>query len=246
MQLHAAIAAHKHEKSGAAGKLTELHHLSQKAALYEGFTKTYEAFKEEDSFTQPAELKQVQLVASDVLGQLQGILTEEMDLELTIRRGNQQANAALALEDGTTIAANVPVEYLLYLEKKLTDLRTFVEKMPTLDPAVPWQPAPEVRAGILKGPEAIKQQMRKVQEPIVLYPATPEHPAQAQLIVRDVIVGQTKEVKFSSALHPDEKRERLRRVDALLKAVKVARQEANAIDVHKSHIASAIFSYLLA
>jgi len=38
----------------------------------------------------------------------------------------------------TPLLADVPVTYLLFLEKQLTDLRTFVDKLPVLDPSVVW------------------------------------------------------------------------------------------------------------
>ncbi|WP_443732109.1 DUF7873 family protein [Streptantibioticus silvisoli] len=59
----------------------------------------------------------------------------------TKERANRAARADVTVE-GRTILADVPVTWLLFLEKRLTDLRTFVKKPPVLDAAGSWSPDP--------------------------------------------------------------------------------------------------------
>ncbi len=40
--------------------------------------------------------------------------------------------------DGQTLVAQVPVTYLLFLEKQLVDMQTFIKKLPTLDASESW------------------------------------------------------------------------------------------------------------
>lgn len=46
--------------------------------------------------------------------------------------------AADVVVDGTVLLPQVPVPYLLFLEKQLTDLHTFVRKLPVLDASEAW------------------------------------------------------------------------------------------------------------
>lgn len=85
-----------------------------------------------------------------------------------------------------------------------------------------------------------------MQKPIVLYAATPEHPAQTQLITEDVLAGYWSTVKQSGAMPATEKLALLERIDKLLRAVKDAREAANMIDeVKVPDVGAAIFNYLL-
>jgi len=137
-----------------------------------------------------------------------------------------------------------PTAFLLYMEKELESLKTFLSKMPVRDPATAWEDT-QGQAGIANSPTAVSSQGRKVQEPIVLAPATIEHPAQAQLITKDVIIGQWESKTFTGAMTPDRKRELLSRVTTLAIAVKTARLEANSTVVENRAAAANLFSFLL-
>jgi hypothetical protein len=136
------------------------------------------------------------------------------------------------------------VSFLLFLEKQLTDIRTFVGNLPVLDPAESW--SEDKNSGLYRTEPTSTHRTKKVQKPIVLYPATPEHPAQTQIITEDVIVGFWSQVKQSGAIPRPQKLIILDRVERLLKAVKEAREAANIQEEVKTpDIGAAIFGYLL-
>ena len=60
------------------------------------------------------------------------------DVVLTQDMGNTHAKADIKV-NGQTILPNVPVTYLLFLEKQVVDLETFVTKLPSLDPSEVWE-----------------------------------------------------------------------------------------------------------
>jgi hypothetical protein len=93
-------------------------------------------------------------------------------------------------------------------------------------------------------PKTVTTRGRKVQRGITLYPATPEHPAQTQLISEDVVVGQYELIKRSGALPATERAKLLQRVRALGNAVKFAREEANSTPVVNVSVADSIFEAL--
>ncbi len=65
-------------------------------------------------------------------------------------------------------------------------------------------------------------------------PATPQHPAQVQKIVKDVPEGTWKTVKYSGAMPQDQIDAISERLEKLQKAVKSARAEANTTAVDSS------------
>jgi hypothetical protein len=84
----------------------------------------------------------------------------------------------------------------------------------------------------------------KVQEPLVLYPATEQHPAQTQLITKDVVTGQWDERKFSGAATRADQEALLGRIRKLQEAVKLARETANSAEVDKQRVGSPILDYV--
>lgn len=152
--------------------------------------------------------------------------------------------SADVLVDGKILLADTPVTYLLFLEKRLVDLHTFVAKLPTLDPAEIWNYNAE--AGCWATEPVTTTRAKKVPRNHVLAEATPQHPAQVQMYNEDVIVGTWRTVKFSGALPAERVRELLERVEKLQEAVKYATQAANSADVVDQRVGKKVFDYLFA
>jgi hypothetical protein len=239
-KLNQIVAVEKSVKSRVYGDFTELHKASQKAELFAGFSKNYRK-RDEEGEDYPPESKRVQLEGGDVLTQVAKLMTELFDVTATKDFANCHALADVVV-DGQTLVSSAPVPFLLFLEKQLTDLHTFVDKMPTLDPADEWQSDPN--SGLFKTSSLATQRTKKVQKPVVLYDATDKHPAQTQLITEDVVIGYWDTVKQSGALPIPRKRELLDRLEKLSQAVKFAREQANDAEAEEKKVGAAVFGYL--
>src|SRR5262249_27761810 len=123
-KLNQIIAIEKGIKSRVYGDLTELNKAIQKSELFNGFSKTYQK-KDEESESLPPESKRVQFTTSDVLRTSQRILTELMDVTARKDYTNCEAVATVKIDD-QEIIKDAPVSFLLFMEKQLTDLRTFI------------------------------------------------------------------------------------------------------------------------
>lgn len=225
--LHHVLAIAKGMKSQEYSDLTTYHKLCQKTELFHGFTKTYERLDEAGEEL-PSERKKVQYTAEGVIKEVRAKKAEYLIVEARREWTDCVARADIVL-NGSVLVAHVPVTYLLFLEKQLVDLRTFVEKLPTLDTAEDW--ALDGNSGLHKTPVTKTHRTKKVEQPIVLYDATKEHPAQTQLITKDVLAGYWYNVKESGALPVPQQAAMLERVEALLHAVKQARETANSTEV---------------
>src|SRR5690349_11462734 len=135
-KLNQIIAVEKGVKSRSFQDLTEAHHAVQKPALLSGISRTYLA-KDEEGEQLPPESTRVQTRAEDVLRQISTTLTRLFDVTATKDATNCVARADVVVDD-RVLLADVPVTYLLFLEKQLTDLHTFVKKLPVLDAAESW------------------------------------------------------------------------------------------------------------
>lgn len=242
-KLNQIIAIEKGIKSRVYGEVTDLHKAVQKQDLFSGFVKNYEP-KEDGDEGLPSERKRVQYEVNDVLRSVERLNTELFDVTARKDWTNCDAKADVVV-DGKTIIEQAPVSYLLFLEKHLTDMRTFVGCLPVLDDGEAWTKDPN--SGLFKTDTVSQHRTKKVQKPIVLYPATEQHPAQTQLITEDVIAGFWRQVKHSGAMPKPEKEMLATRVEKLLQAVKHAREEANTRDETMApSVGSAVFSYLMA
>ncbi len=240
-KLNQIVAIEKGVKSRASQVVNENYKLVQKAELFSGFDKKFLP-KDSEGEMLPPESKFVQQQIPNVLANVKKAMSELF--EITARKDwtNMTAKADV-LVDGKVILPEVPVTYLLFLEKNLTDLRTFVAALPTLDPSEEW--ALDANSGLFKTKEVQTHRTKKVQKPLVLFPATDKHPAQTQLVTEDVISGHWTTVKLSGAAAKPSVTATLDKIEKLLKAVKEAREEANmTIEVTSPDIGEAVFGYI--
>jgi hypothetical protein len=241
-KLNQIIAIEKGVKSRVYGAVTELHKESQKAEPYTGLAKNYRK-RDEEGEDLPPEHKRVRQSAPEVLKRLAELQTELFDVEATKEWANTRATADVVV-DGQVLIPNAPVTYLLFLEKQLSDMRTFVDKLPTLEESEEWTPDPNT--GLFRTERVVTHRTRKTPKVVVKYEATKEHPAQTELIYEDLVVGYWDTVKHSGALPLPRKAQLLERVDKLARAVKMARERANDLECAPVEVGGAVFSWLLA
>lgn len=239
-RLNQVIAVEKGIKARATQSLTELYKAVQHPALFEGFNKKYQP-KEEGGEQFPPESKKIQLKAVESIKVACKTLQELFDVTLVKDRANCTARADVKVDD-KIILADVPATYLLFLEKNLTDLHTFVSKLPVLDSAEEWQFDKEQQVYRTEPTSTVRT--KKVQKALVLYHATDKHPAQTQLITEDETIGHWLQTKFSGAIAVAEKERLVNKIEKLQRAVKFAREEANNAGVTEVDT-SPVFDWLL-
>lgn len=136
MRLNQIIAIEKGTKSRSLQELTDAHHTLLKPAMLAGISRTYRP-KDEEGEMQPPESTKVQAKSEDIIRQTSESLTKLFDVVAIKDWANCQAKADVVV-DGQTLLTQVPATYLLFLEKQLVDLHTFVKKLPILDSSETW------------------------------------------------------------------------------------------------------------
>ncbi|MGC4042871.1 MAG: hypothetical protein QM758_03630 [Armatimonas sp.] len=239
-KLNQIIAIEKGIKTTAFQELTDAHQSLQKAALLSGISRSYRP-RDEEGEQLPPEATKVQLVAEDVLKKTAETLTRLFDITATKEWANCQAKADV-LVDGNVLLKEVPATYLLFLEKQLVDLHTYVKKLPTLDASETWSFDSSANSWATEPVQTLRT--KKVPRNHVKAEATEHHPAQVEVYYEDVTVGTWRTVKFSGALPAQRVQELLNRIEKLQEAVKFAREEANSMDVEDQKIGGKVFQYL--
>lgn len=239
-KLNQIIAVEKGARATATKEVTRLYHQIQKPALLSGIARAYKP-KDDEGEKLPPESTRVQLTADQVLDSVAEAFTRLFDVTATKDYANSQAKADVVV-DGRVIIVAAPVPYLLFLEKQLTDLYTFVSKLPTLDPAENW--SQDQNTGTWKTDTVQTTRTKKVPRNHVKAEATDKHPAQVEVYYEDVIVGTWSTTKFSGALPATRVHDLLSRIEQLETAVKFAREEANGAEVVDQHVGQAVFDYL--
>jgi hypothetical protein len=230
------------EKKTSDSALTGLYHLVQRSPeLLSGIIRTYQP-KDEDGDQLPPERKNVQTrVRADVIPAINDALTRMFDLQLTQDTANCTAIADVIV-DGRVLIPAAPVTYLLWLDKMLVNLRTIVDKLPTLDPAEVW--SWDESLGVYRAEPARTVRSKKIPRNHVKAEATDRHPAQVDVYYEDVAQGQWTAVKLSGAVPAALVQALTLRVKTLLEAVKVAREEANTTNADPRQAGAAVFDYL--
>ncbi len=239
-RLNQIIAVEKGIKSRALQDLTEAHHALQKPALLSGISRTYRP-KDEEGEPLPPKSTLVQVKTEEIIRETVAILTRLFDVTATKDWTNCRARADIMV-DGQTLLSQVPATYLLFLEKQLVDLVTFIRKLPVLDASEAWTFDSSADSWATEPVQTVRT--KKIPRNHVKAEATEKHPAQVDVYYEDVTVGYWRTVKFSGALPAKRVNELLDRVERLQQAVKFAREEANTTEVEDQKVGEKVFAYL--
>lgn len=242
-KLNQILAVEKGVRQRTYANLTELDRQVQKEQLHTGIARNYRP-KDDEGEKLPPERSLVQVNTREILEGVKRNMSESWDVTATKEWANQSASADLVLPDGTTVLKDVPVGYLLFLEKQLTDLKTLVGRLPILDPGVKWLWDNSAMAYASEPQET--HRTKKVHRPFVKYDATPEHPAQVDVVTEDEIVGFWETTRFSGAMPVQERVDLFERIETALNAVKQAREAANDMVVVNQSAGTALLEHLLA
>ncbi len=241
-KLNQIIAIEKGVKTSSFQEITEAHQLLQKATALTGIARTYQP-KDEEGEQFPPEHTRVQVTADAVIKSTTKSLVKLFDVTATKDWANCDAKADVIV-DGKALVTGVPATYLLFLEKQLVDLHTFVKKLPVLDASETWTFDPASDGYVTEPVQTVKT--KKVPRNHVKAEATEKHPAQVEVYYEDIVVGHWKTLKFSGALPASRVKELLDRVEKLQEAVKYAREEANQFEAPDKKLGDAVLGYLFA
>jgi hypothetical protein len=241
-KLNQIIAIEDGAKKNGYADLTKTHHVLQKPDLFSGFVATYAPYTEDPTLKQPDQRKVIQQNAPEIVKLAQHSLAEMWNVVATKDMGNCNARANIVV-DGVILAENVPVTHLLFLDKQLGDLRTFISKLPVLDPSKEWEYDSNKGMYRTKFPEQ-RLKNRKIYKSIVKIEPGPHSAGQAEIVTVDEPEGIWTQVDMSTAYPQDTIRHMLDNVSKLSEAVKSAREEANSIEVKKAAIAEKLLSFV--
>lgn len=240
-KLNQIIAVEKSVKAKAAQELGDAQREVQKPALLSGIARNYQP-KDEEGEQLPPESTRVQVRADEVLKGLGTSLTRLFDVTASKDATNSVATADVVVDD-EVLLSSVPVTYLLFLEKQLTELHAFVRKLPVLDNAESWVFNDSADCWSTEPVRTVRT--KKVPFNHVKAEATEKHPAQVDVYFEDVAIGYWTTVKFSGALPAKRVSVLIERIEKLQHAVKFAREEANNTEILDRKVGDKIFGFLL-
>ncbi len=240
VKLNQIVAVATGKKTQVINKITEIYQGLGKGERTEGMTKRYEP-KDEEGEQLPGESKIIQTKVSDVLEIVTAEMADMLDVLLTQEVGNTTAMADVVV-DGKKVLEQVPIAFLLVLEKQLIHVLNVVQALPVLDPAKKWTWSDEVGAYVTE--EVKTSRTKKTPRVIVKYDATPEHPAQTELIYEDQIAGYWSTIHQSGAIRAVDKSAMIQRVQKLQAAAKIAREHANSIDIEQKKVNRTLLDFV--
>lgn len=239
-RLNQIVAIEKGAKSSTESDITKTYHLIQKPEIFSGLIRTYEP-KDDAGEQLPPETQNVIVTVKELVESFTASLTRLLDISYTKVDANTGARADVIVE-GVTLLEDVPVEYLLFLEKRLIDVNTFIGKVPTLDPAQDWRY--DETKGLYATEPVTTYRTKKILRNHVKAEATDKHPAQVEVYTEDETVGYWKKITFSGAVPEPKVKEWKERLSKVQAAIKFAREEANSIEVQSKTAGDVLFGYV--
>lgn len=222
-------------------EIGEIYKRLQKGELVNGQTRVYKP-KDDDGETLPSETHLVQVRVSDALDEVRDLTSRMWDVAAAKEWSNTRARANIVTEEGETVLEDVPVTYLLYMEKQLSDMHAIVMTLPLLDPQYTW--SFDGGTDLWRAEPEERHRTKKVPKSFEKAPSTDKHPAQVEMFTEDVIVGFWEATQFSGAMPARERAQLLQRVESLQRAVKMAREAANNMDVEDPKPSAKLLDFL--
>lgn len=242
VHLNQIVAVEKGARTRTETEITGVYHLIQRGDSFMGISRVYTP-KDDEGDQLPPEEKIVAAKTQSAIDQFKAAQIEFGDVIATKDWGNTEAKADVVV-DGITLIPDVPVTHLLFMEKRLLEIKAFIGELPVLPTTDNW--TWDEQLGQFRSDPAGTVRTTKIPDVQVLYEATDKHPAQVQPFNRDVVVGTWTTTKFSSALPASRVTELLDRVTKVQEAVKFAREEANMAEVPQRHVTGAVLDYIFA
>lgn len=214
-----------------------------KSDHFDGHVREYLPFVEpENPLMKPEpDIKEIVTTVQAKLDYNAGAMIRAIDAKVS-KDSTNSSGLAVADVEINGIAYSLSSTALLSLEGYLTKIRDVYDAIPTLDPSKHWDPT--AAPGVYEAAPRDTFRTEKVAEPVVKYPATPEHPAQTEMVTLDKNVGIVRTVSTSGRFSPREKSDMLGRIDALLVVVKKARAAANRVEVQQIKVGREVFNYI--
>ena len=223
--------------------ISDAHKVIQKNELFSGMVRTYRPLTE-DGDTYPTEMQVVQQSVWGILETWRAGVQEFWSAMICRDLANMEAKADIVMDDGTVLIPDVPVTSLLSLHKQLTDLKTYIAKLPVLAANERWT-FDAANVGLYASESQSSNRTQKELKAMVLYDATDRHPAQVDKFTIDVVVGRWSKIMYSGAIPQDVQRLMLLRVRRLVEAVEMARAQANTMSTeYEDDMAAPLLNYI--
>jgi hypothetical protein len=234
------IAIEKDTRTRAEQTAAFAYHQLQKPEPLTGISKAYTASDAEGE-QQPSQGTRVQYTVEMALRSAASVTARYLDLLGTKERTDQTAVADVVI-DGQVFIKDVPVLFLLGLERQLGEELVQARKLPTLSAEHEWTPFDS--RGVSVTASITTKSTKKIPRNHVKAPATDKHPAQVEVYFEDTVVGTWDTRHFSGAITESRKQDIIERLTKLISAVKQAREEANTTAVTDFKVGDKVFGYI--
>ncbi len=216
----------------------------KKKELFEGFERVLHMHDEErrEEEAGAKEVKSITTSIAERIGYQHMFNIKNVDMQFQREVANSVAKATVMLPNGKNMK-NVPVTFLMYIEKYLIRQRNLFMGIPTLDTTIKWKKDEQidmVNVHKTAAPEHANK-TEKTRTVIHIAPATKEHKEQAELFDKDVIVGHYEKTRVTGMLTPLQKANLIGYIDECIVAIRIAKSKANNTAVGNEKIAEELF-----
>ena len=241
MQLHQLLTLVTGIKNRNYKEVTDISKLFQKPDLFSGHSRVYTPKNTGDE-TYPDDSKNPQCNVKDLLNRIVKLEADIWDSRAARDFTNMGAKADVVVND-IILVKDAPVTWLLDMEKQMNDLRKIVELIPILDNAQVW--TEDTNSGIYRSGITKTHKTKKVEKVVVLLEQTQYQQGKAEIRPEDITVGYWDQTNFSGAMPATTKKKILERINVLADAFKMARGQANKVEVQLQDVGRSIFDYIL-
>lgn len=164
--------------------------------------------------------------------------------DVVVAKGMTNTKALAKLIVNGQEIAELSASALLDMESMYKQLRTVLEKTPTIDDKIEWS-KDQTKENVWKSSITKTYKTRKKSEFITVAEATKEHPAQIREVVNDIVEGTWETTYSSGMITSAQKSVKIGMCDTVIRSIKKARQRANMANVEKVDINGTLFDMII-
>lgn len=217
---------------------------TKKSEHFDGFTKVYRPLNE-DGEELPPEIKNIITTVDEKLCYTNESIFNALNATISKEMTNSSGNAVAKLIVGDIEFGTFSSTAFLAMERFFVKYREMIKSIPTYDPTRVWSKDNSSGKDLFVAPKETRARTEKVKKTLMLSPATDKFPANVQVYDDTATVGFYDTLYSTGKFSPLEKSTLLTKVDEVIHAIKVAREEANQADVTNVDVASSLINYIM-
>lgn len=205
-----------------------------------GQVQRYEPFEEE--YSESAQVQVMEITVNQVLDNIAQVFGQYVDAGIQKEETNALTSAYIMIDGQPVFDEPLSAPALLNIEGRLRELKAVYEAIPVNNVTYNWEYDKQLDCFVSGEQRRIRTRKERHHETV--FEGNENHPPQVDIYTKDKPIGYVFTSHQSGALTSADRKEKLARLEVLIRAVRKACKRANQADVKSVHVANKLLAFI--